>query len=145
MNCSVCQKNLKDYLAGSLPEDMQSQMHRHIQECADCQMAYSVQLLTEKVIATEVSEQSDPFLATRVMAKIETLGKESHVDPDFSVFKRILQPAIVVTSLAAAIVVGIFVGNLYSRAMHSNAVPEELVLLDDTSIESLNLIITENN
>lgn len=145
MNCSVCQENLKDYLTGSLPEDMQIQMLDHLRECGECHVIYSTQLLTEKVIATEASEWSDSFLATRVLAEIEALEKRSHVSPDFSVLKRILQPAIVVTSIAAAIVVGILIGNLYSKTLHSNVVPEELVLLDDNSIESLNLIITENN
>ena len=110
MNCQLCQKEMDAYRDGKLPRDMMTQVESHLKACETCSGIYGLQLLADKVMDQEKELQSDPFLATRVMAGIDNL-EDSGYKPA-TVFIRVLKPVLVTVSMAAAIFFGIMLGNL---------------------------------
>ena len=143
MNCKLCKENLEAYLAGSLPEDMAIRVKTHLDGCAECSAWYASFLISEKIVSEEKQLEPNPFLSTRVMAKIEAL-EEAYAKPAMKrKYKRIWQPVFISVSIALAVLAGIWAGNLYSRAQSQNPVPEELVYLDDAALESLPVLLNE--
>jgi len=49
------------------------------------------------------------------------------------------------TSVAAAILMGILVGNIYKPVLSENKLPIEMVYLDDAALEPVDLFLTNNN
>ncbi len=141
MNCSSCQQKLESYINGTLSEDMQQNLRIHLEECEKCHEVYSGMVILNRAIQQERSVTSNPFLATRIMEQINQ-PEETLVHKSFG-WSRVLQPVLLTASVALALFMGIAAGNLYSSTKVQNSVPEELMLMDDASIESLNLIITE--
>jgi predicted anti-sigma-YlaC factor YlaD len=141
MNCQLCQKNLEAYQEGRLPSDMMTQVESHINTCDSCKRIYNIQLLAEKVISTEKEMDPDPFLITRVMAQIENLESESYRSG--SLTSRILRPALISVSLAAAVFLGILLGTLSRPAGYSAKIPVELALINDASLESVDILSNE--
>ena len=85
--------------------------------------------------------ESDPFLATRVMAGIDNL-KGSGYEPA-NAFIRVLKPVLVTASMAAAIFFGIMLGNLSQPVTDREIIPVELALIDDAAIETVNILLNE--
>lgn len=144
MNCSTCQENMSGYLSENLSEDLMNSVQKHLEVCYTCNAVYSAQMLTDKVIESEVSVQSNPFLSTRIMSEIDKQGMEVKRNVFSTVFQKMLQPALITLSLTAAVIIGIVVGQIYLSSDVNRSIPEELVYLDDASIESLSLLVTEN-
>lgn len=139
MNCQLCQKEFDAYLEGILPEGIRSQVEVHLGECEVC--AESVQLvgLAGKVMEEEKSMQSNPFLVTRIMANIEALEQNRKSVLQVPFFQKVLRPALVGLSVAAAIFIGIVVGNFDVPAQSANKLPVEMTLMNDMALESVNL------
>ena len=142
MNCSLCKENVEEYLKGRLPEDMKKSLRTHLKECEECNAYFTSLVLAEKMVAGDLEAEPNPFLLTRIMARVQALheDKSTKVNP---VFGRILQPALITLSLAAAIFAGIAAGSLFNSASTSGNVPEEFVYFDDASLESLSLLTNE--
>jgi predicted anti-sigma-YlaC factor YlaD len=141
MNCEFCHKNLEEYLAGSLPQDMRILVEDHLNKCKGCAEIFSLANLAEKVIRKEKQQEPNPFLSTRIMTAIDTAGTTvPHSSP---VFIRAIKSFAILVSLAAVIYTGIIVGNLSKSASNSNALPMELVLINDADIEAVSLLSTE--
>jgi predicted anti-sigma-YlaC factor YlaD len=143
MHCNTCKENLEAYMNGRLPDDMMRSMKAHLNECADCKVVYTALLLSEKMIKEESLKKPNPFLATRVMAKIEALERITSGTEKAGVFSRIWQPVFITISLALAIFIGIIAGNLYRTARRPGQIPEELVYLNDAAMESLSVLMNE--
>ena len=143
MKCNTCKENLEAYLTGGLPEDMMRSMKAHLEECADCRASYAMLLVSEKVIREESRMEPNPFLSTRVMARIEALEESVRGIEKASVFSRIWQPVFVTVSLALAIFIGVTVGNFYRPAQSAEQLPEELVYMNDAAMESLSVLMNE--
>jgi len=143
MKCNTCKENLEAYLTGRLPEDMMLSIKTHLEECDDCRASYAMLLVSEKVIREESQLEVNPFLATRVMARIEALEESVSTPEKASVFSRIWQPVFVTVSLALAIFIGVTAGNLYSPAPSGQQLPEELVYMNDAAMESLSVLVNE--
>lgn len=141
MNCQLCQKNLEAYQEGRLLSDMMTQVESHLETCDSCKRIYNIQLLANRVIDSEKETEVNPCLATRVMAGIETLENAGYEKESFNV--RILRPAIITISLAAAVFFGIVLGNLSRPARNLNQIPVELALINDASLESVNILSNE--
>ena len=141
MNCEFCHKNLDEYRAGSLPHDMRILVEDHLKKCKDCAEILSLLNLAEKVIRKEKQQESNPFLSTRIMTAIDTAGTTiPHSSP---VFIRVIKSFAILVSLAAVIYTGIIIGNLSDSANNSNALPLELLLINDADIEAVSLLSTE--
>jgi predicted anti-sigma-YlaC factor YlaD len=141
MNCNLCKKNLDAYLEGRLPEDIQKEFLTHLKECEECKAYYLSVTLSGRMAAAEIEAEPDPFIQTRIMAKIGSRYGE-HVK-ERPAYARILQPALITLALAAAIFTGITAGSLFNSAVATNSAPEEFVYLDDASLESISLLINE--
>jgi len=141
MNCQLCQKNLDAYQEGRLPSDMMTQVESHLETCDSCKRIYNAQLLAGRVIITEKETDANPFLVTRVMAMIENMENTGHEKE--SVRIRILRPALVTVSLAAAVFFGIMLGNLSRPARNADKIPVELALINDASLESVDILSNE--
>lgn len=141
MNCQLCRKESDAYLAGKLSEDMKTQVEAHLQSCEECAEDYYLQSLAEKVITREKTIYPDPYLTTRIMARLE--NSEETADKITSPFIRVLKPFLIITTMAAAIFVGVMIGNIYKPPLRVSARPVELALMDDLVIESINILSNE--
>jgi predicted anti-sigma-YlaC factor YlaD len=141
MNCQLCQKEMDAYREGKLPRDIMTQVESHLETCKTCSGIYRLQVLADKVIDQERNLQSDPFLTTRIMAGIDDpagFGSQSE-----TVLIRILKPALMTVSMAAAIFFGILLGNLSQPVTDRVKLPVELALIDDAAIETVNILLNE--
>jgi len=118
-----------------------TQVESHLKECEACAGMYKLQILADKVMKQEKDLQPEPFLATRIMAGIDNL-KDSRYIPA-TALRRVLNPAMVTASLAAAVFFGIMLGNLSRPSSNRQAIPMELALIDDATIESVNILSNE--
>ncbi len=129
------------YRDGKLPRDMMTQVESHLKACETCSGIYRLQVLADKVIDQEKELQPDPFLATRVMTRIDNLEGSGYKPA--TAFIRVLKPVLVTVSMAAAIFFGIMLGNLSSPVTDRETIPVELALIDDATIESVNILSNE--
>ena len=141
MNCQLCKELSDAFAEDRLTSDTKAQVEAHIRECKECRELYSLLVLAEKVIKQEKETVSNPFLATRVMALLENSEISNYNQVPF--FKRVLRPVLITTALAAAIFYGIIIGNIYRRAVTGSAIPIELALINDASLESVTLLSNE--
>jgi predicted anti-sigma-YlaC factor YlaD len=141
MNCQSCQKEFDSYREGTLPAYMKTQVETHLKACEKCAGIYQLQTLAERVIIQEKEILSNPFLAARILTRIEDLETSGY--KTIPVFRRLIKPALITVSLAAAIVYGVIIGNIYQPLRAKETVPVELALIDDATIESVNLLSNE--
>lgn len=141
MNCQQCKREIDSFQDGILSSGLRTQIINHLEECKSCADIYMTQALIEKVIEQEKDIMPDPFLATRISAHIQNLN-EQEISPDFFV-GRILKPTLVTISMAAAIFIGIMLGNLSVPLEDANSIPIELALINDASLENIDLISNE--
>jgi hypothetical protein len=100
-----------------------------------------MQVLADKIIAQEKELQPDPSLTARIMAVIEKPDAARHQTE--TLFTRVFRPMFLTASVAAAIFIGIFLGSISARAVNNEKIPVELALIDDASIESVNILSNE--
>jgi len=132
---------LDAYRNGKLPGDMMTQVESHMEACETCSGIYRLLELAETVINQEKELQPDPFISTRIMARIDNL--EDYGYKPATAFIRMLKPVLVTASIAAAIFFGIMLGNLTRPATNKETIPVELALIDDATIESVNILSNE--
>lgn len=135
MNCNLCKQELDAYREGRLPEGIRTQVENHLGNCNTCNDIYKMELLANRIMSDERETQADPFLATRVMTKIEALEKLP-----VPVYKKVLRPALISVSLAAAMFMGILVGNVYQPISKTEKLPVELSYANDAALESVDLL-----
>jgi len=140
MNCNLCKQELEAYREGKLPEGIEAQVKAHLEGCKDCAAIYQLESIASKVINKEKAIKSNPFLATRVMAGIEALEQRSINGNPIPVYKKVLKPVLVSISVAAAIIIGVLVGNVYQPVSDSNKIPVELTYMNDAALESVDLV-----
>lgn len=139
MNCLTCQNNLVAFLEEKLPQDMKRNTADHIDNCSQCLGLYNEMKLAYNVIEAEKNIVSNPFLVTRVMTAIE--NKELfNREPAFI---RMMQTAFIAASIAIAVIGGIGAGSLYSTDPENQSIPDEMVFMNDASLESLNIYTTD--
>lgn len=138
MNCNLCKQELEAYLEGRLPESTWVQIKTHLESCSDCTAIYQMETIANRVIADEKQVQSNPFLATRVMAGIEAMEQQSINQESIPVYRKALKPAFVTLSVVAAVLIGVFAGNSYQPSQQQR-IPVELIYMNDALLESVNL------
>jgi hypothetical protein len=75
------------------------------------------------------------------MAQIENM--ETAPTRAIPAYLRVLKPAIISTSMAAAIFFGVMMGSIYKHEGGSTAIPIEFALIDDATIESVDILLKE--
>jgi anti-sigma factor RsiW len=141
MNCQLCQKESDAYHEGRLSDDMKTKVEAHLAVCKKCAESYKLQMLAERAINKEKELLPNPFLQTRIMARIEN-PETSHYR-DVPAYMSALRLAVIATSLAAAIFVGVVMGNIYKPSSRVKAIPVELTLINDAAIESVDVLSYE--
>jgi predicted anti-sigma-YlaC factor YlaD len=140
MNCSTCQNSLVAYLEEKLPVDLRSITTDHLNNCKSCSELFNELNMAYRQIEAEKAIECNPFLVTRVMAAIE--NQEIALDKK-PALQRILQTALIAVSISIAVLGGIEAGSLYSVSPKKNAIPDEMVFMNDAALESLNNYTTE--
>jgi hypothetical protein len=140
MNCSLCQKELEAYREGRLPDGIRDLVKLHMESCKDCVELYNLENLADKVMNEEKALQSNPFLSTRIMACIDELEKNRESHKHIPAYQKVLKPIIISFSVAAAVLIGVVVGNINKPTMPSNAIPVEMSYMNDAAIESVDLL-----
>jgi predicted anti-sigma-YlaC factor YlaD len=140
MNCQLCQEKMEAYRGKELPEDMMTHVKEHLDGCSECSGVYRMMIIAESVMESEKENTPDPFLATRVMAHIEQPDEQTEKE---TVFSRVLRPALITVSLAAALFFGILLGSIPSSSSTGKYVPEELAMADDLSLEAVGFLVNE--
>lgn len=138
MDCRLFNNELDGYLGGRLDENMHNQVKAHLEVCGECAEIYRIQLLADSVINFEKGISPDNHLVSRVMARIEK-GEEDSYDGTYR-FMKVLKPALITTSVAAAIFAGVMMGNIYKPSSGELSRPVEFALIDDAAIESVNIL-----
>jgi predicted anti-sigma-YlaC factor YlaD len=139
MNCNLCKQELEAYREGRLPDGIVAQVSAHLVSCKDCADIYQMEALANRVINEEKEVQSNPFLATRVMAEIETLGQNGVISKRIPVFTRVLKPVLITISIFTAILLGVLVGNIYQPSRQLSKIPIEMTYMNDAALESVSL------
>jgi predicted anti-sigma-YlaC factor YlaD len=140
MNCKLCQREIEAYHGGKLPRDMMTQVESHLASCIDCRRLYAADAVINRVIDLEKNQESNPFLASRIMTLIEAQEGVSAVNP---VRERILRPVLFTLAVAATVFLGIIIGNIPDSGFREYQLPLELTLMDDASLESVDFLLNE--
>jgi anti-sigma factor RsiW len=141
MNCQLCQEESDKYLEGKLSDDFRIQVESHLQQCTECAESYRIQSIADSIINEEKTISPDVNLTARIMDRIESM--ENTGRKISKPFMRVLQPALIITSMAAAIFIGVLIGNIYKPSGTIISKPVELSLIDDAAIESVDILSNE--
>ncbi len=139
MNCQLCQTELDGYCEGRLPDNIRNQVEKHLGSCVKCAESFRMITLSNRIFKEERELQSNPLLSSRIMAEIE--NREKFVPEKETVFARVIRPALIMGSMAAAIFTGIVLGNFSGNSQ--NTIPDELAMIDDSAIESIIMLTNE--
>jgi predicted anti-sigma-YlaC factor YlaD len=140
MNCSVCENNLNGYLEGKLSTELTKEVINHLKHCESCQELCTALRSLDQLILNEKVTIPSPYLTSRVMNLIRT---QNRVIAGENKLQRILQPLLIAASITLAILGGVKAGNIYSTTRANKQVPVELALMDDLSLESVDIITQE--
>ena len=139
MNCQLCQKEFVACHEGRLSDGIRIQVETHLRECQDCADQYHMMILAEKVMDEEKNLQSNPYLLTRIMAGIEELEQNNGRIEPITGYLRVLRPVLFTISVAAALFLGVILGDLYLQSQPASQLPVELTYMDDAALESVDL------
>ena len=138
MNCELCHKEFDAWHKDRLTPAMRDQVESHIKTCSECNEFYKIQILADRVISGEKELQANPYMSARVMAEIENPQAEGKV-----YFPGILRPVLITVSMATAVFLGVMMGSIPHRNLNVNELPLELALIDDSGLESIEILLTE--
>ncbi len=141
MNCQLCHKASASYHEGKLSDDMKNQVDDHLEICNGCREQYNTETLAYRIIIEERETPFNPFLSTRIMAQIENL--ESEKTKTSPLLEKLLKPVLITGFLCIALFSGVTIGNLYNSDGYRESIPEELALINDATIESVDLLLNE--
>jgi predicted anti-sigma-YlaC factor YlaD len=137
MNCSICEKELNNYLERKLTPDLMKEMRQHLEHCRSCQDLYDVLLSIDQLIMEDKKIVPSSDLTNRVMNSIRPVSMIIRIETKF---QRVLQPLLIAASITLAVLGGMTIGNIYSSTKSAQKVPIELALMDDLSMESFDMI-----
>lgn len=96
-----------EFLEGSLSAGQNAMVNNHIAECEDCRL-YSIKLKeTLDCIDVEKSTAYDNFMFSRIQVALENQWQLRN--PSFK--RRLLQPVLIIVSIAVMVIAGIHFGN----------------------------------
>jgi anti-sigma factor RsiW len=133
-------KEIEAYREGRLPDGIRDLVKLHLESCKDCAELYRLVMLADKVMNEEKGLHSNPFLSTRIMAGIDELERKRESHKPIPAYLKVLKPFIIGLSVAAAILIGVVVGNINNPTLPSNAIPVEMSYMNDAAIESVDLL-----
>lgn len=141
MNCRQCIHEIDSFHDETLAPELRTQVLAHLKECSACAEIYRLQVLIDEVIEQEKEMLPDPFLSTRINSRIENMNGREPVPGIFT--NRLLKPVLITLSMAAAIFMGIILGNLAVTSRQPVALPAELALINDAGLENIEMFTSE--
>lgn len=139
MNCQSCLKELEARFNGQLDEGIRTEVEEHVETCLSCAESYNHLRIAGQVISEEKNQPFNPWLSTRVIAKIRENESSGNPAARVPVFGRLIRPLLATVTLAAAVVAGVMIGSLYKADYSSNELPVELGYMNDAGMESVYL------
>ena len=109
-HCELLQKDLFAYVEQELPPVQLQHLDHHISECAECHRILAEFRSMLALIEEQKLIEPRPYAATRIMQAVESRLEKRHKSAS-SVFVRIMQPALISVGVAAALVIGFFIGS----------------------------------
>lgn len=109
MDCKSVQNNLIFYIEKSLPQQQMQQIQQHLKHCKPCAEKYQKLLTAYQFIETEKQANVNPFLWTRIQAKIQN---KPAIQP---IWQKVLQPVILTIIIVIGLFLGIKLGQLYTK------------------------------
>ncbi|MGA2822546.1 MAG: zf-HC2 domain-containing protein [Bacteroidales bacterium] len=109
MNCNFIRNNLFTIVENELPEAEMTKVREHIAGCTSCSALIVSFSSIMDVIEKDRKTEHNPFLATRILQKMEshrTTGDRRFL---FHI-PRVLQPVLAVTLVLLAVLTGFFAG-----------------------------------
>ena len=138
MTCKECIDYLELYQKGTLPDDTKKRVVEHLLECPDCRATLEVMQSVDRFIGLEKSHAPNTFLTSKVMANIQRMEEKQK---GATIGK--LRPLFFAASVAATIAFGIFIGSLYQNGAIHPSNGNDLVYIDDASLESIHQLTSE--
>jgi anti-sigma factor RsiW len=119
MNCKRIHKKLIFFLEGDLTGREAEEVSAHLLRCDECAAFAEEMRKTLGMVELEKSPVVTPFFYTRLKARLEREEAEALRPAGFSVWERILQPAIFSLLLLIGIYAGIKIGQPTSADLNS--------------------------
>ena len=112
MKCNKFYKDLIFFVEGSLSAKRKNEINYHLAECDTCQKFVNELTYSLKIIDKEKIIETNPFLYSRILNKINTNEQSANT---FRVFAlKILRPVFVILLVLCGIFSGIKLGSSYS-------------------------------
>lgn len=128
MKCKTVHNNLIFFLEKELPVLEMKQVQEHLDACPDCALFAEEMKKTLSILETENATENNPFLYTRIKAKLENQEEAERIQLSRPILIRVLQPVAFSVLLLLGIYGGMKMGNVGSK------VPETSVISDDEMI-----------
>lgn len=125
-HCELLQKDLFAYVEQELPPGQIQHLDHHISECTECNRILAEFRSMLALMEEQKSIEPRPFAETRIMQGIES-RLEKKLKSSAPVFARILQPALISFGVAAALVIGYFIGSDFANLNLQYSHNEEII------------------
>ncbi len=137
MECKKCHSKLMIYLEGGLEEQEQKDIARHLEACSDCHNFAEHLKTTLDIIQVEKQIKPDPFLYTRVMAKLEFGSKvlPTRLFPSFRWIQAVAAGLVLLLGVFGGI--GLGKSLIVGENQHYKAISELQSLVNDMDQEPL--------
>lgn len=104
MRCKDANSLMDDYLKGKLDGDIQNELQEHLTACTKCEANLMITKSLKNLASEEILKYNEnSFFVSRVLSKIDAQKFSSYID----MRTRLINYA----SIAAAIIIGLFVGS----------------------------------
>jgi predicted anti-sigma-YlaC factor YlaD len=110
MTCKEVKKNLIFYHYGEIDKQKAKEIKEHLQNCKSCAAEYQKLQLALNYMDAEAKTQANPFIWTRIKARLEQAEQYQPLPK----WVRVLQPVLLVILVVVGLFLGIQLGKLYT-------------------------------
>ncbi|WP_346855659.1 zf-HC2 domain-containing protein [uncultured Draconibacterium sp.] len=141
MKCKTVHNNLIFFLEKELPVLEMKQVQEHLDTCPDCALFAEEMKKTLSILETEKATENNPFLYTRIKAKLENQEEAERIQVARPILIRVLQPVAFSVLLLLGIYGGIKMGNVGSPVQETSVLSDDEMIpfwngMDSEPIES---------
>jgi anti-sigma factor RsiW len=141
MKCKTVHTNLIFFLEKELPASEMKQVQEHLDTCPDCALFAEEMKKTLSILETEKATENNPFLYTRIKAKLENQEEGKSIQVSRPILVRVLQPVAFSIILLLGIYGGIKIGNTGSTVQETAVLADQEMIpfwngMDSEPIES---------
>ena len=116
MKCKTIHKNLIFLLDGDLPEKEMEQINTHLPGCEECSAFAEDLRKTLGIIEEEKTVESNPFLYTRLKARMESQAELEKIPFWKPVLVKVVQPVF----FSLLLIAGVYIGYKIGTPAHTN-------------------------